>query len=98
MQISTQESAETIYDTEELKGFARSMSELQMLLLILVILYFFVPTQPIINHESLITTMVIYAVFVMSFEPLETRPGKLGYDRLHHNRPLAYRTCREPLA
>ena len=67
MEISTQKSAETIYDTEELKGFARSMSELQMLLLILVILYFFVPTQPIINHESFITTMVVYAVFVMSF-------------------------------
>ena len=66
----TQGSSETIYDTEELKGFARSMSELQMLLLILVILYFFVPTQPIINHETLITTMVIYAVFVMSFRYL----------------------------
>ncbi len=27
-------SPDTVYDTEELKGFARSMSELQMLLLI----------------------------------------------------------------
>jgi diguanylate cyclase (GGDEF)-like protein len=60
-------SPDTVYDTEELKGFARSMSELQMLLLILVILYFFIPTQPVINHDTLITTMVIYAVFVMSF-------------------------------
>ena len=67
MDNPTQSSPETICDTEELKGFARSMSELQMLLLILVILYFFVPTQSITNRESLITTMVIYAVFVMSF-------------------------------
>jgi diguanylate cyclase (GGDEF)-like protein len=60
-------SPDTLYDTEELKGFARSLSELQVLLLILVFLYYFVPTQPIINHETLIATMAIYTVFVMSF-------------------------------
>lgn len=60
-------SPNTLYETQELRGFARSLSELQLLLLILVFLYYFVPTQPIINHETLIATMVIYTVFVMSF-------------------------------
>ena len=60
-------SPDTLCDTQELRGFARSLSELQVLLLILVFLYYFVPTQPIINHDTLIATMVIYTVFVMSF-------------------------------
>jgi diguanylate cyclase (GGDEF)-like protein len=67
MEHSIKNSSDTIYHTEELKGFSRSISEIQMLLLILVILYFFVPTQPITNHDGLITTMVVYAVFVISF-------------------------------
>ena len=55
------------YDKEELKGFARSMAELQWLLLILVILYFFIPTRPITDSDSLIISMVSYAAFVMLF-------------------------------
>ena len=67
MDYSTKRNSDPGYDSEELKGFARSMSELQMLLLILVILYFFIPTQPVTNHDDLITTMVVYAAFVISF-------------------------------
>jgi len=55
------------YDQEELKGFARSMAELQWLLLILVILYFFIPTRPITDSDSLIISMVSYSAFVMVF-------------------------------
>jgi len=55
------------YDKEELKGFARSMAELQWLLLILVILYFFIPTRPITDSDSLIISMVSYSVFVLLF-------------------------------
>ena len=66
------------YDTEELRGFARSMAELQWLLLILVILYFFIPTRPITDSNALIITMVSYAVFVLlfrysNFQARETR-------------------------
>ncbi len=67
MNKDSRNSPDTLYDTQELRGFARSLSELQVLLLILVFLYYFVPTQPIINHETLIATMVIYTVFVMAF-------------------------------
>ncbi|MCG6899230.1 MAG: GGDEF domain-containing protein [Gammaproteobacteria bacterium] len=59
-----------VYDKEELKGFARSMAELQWLLLILVILYFFIPTRPITNSDSLIITMVSYFAFVIVFRYL----------------------------
>jgi diguanylate cyclase (GGDEF)-like protein len=55
------------YDKEELKGFTRSMAELQWLLLILAILYFFIPTRPITDSDSLIISMVSYAAFVMLF-------------------------------
>jgi len=55
------------YDKEELKGFTRSMAELQWLLLILVILYFFIPTRPITDSDGLIIAMVSYSIFVMLF-------------------------------
>ncbi len=54
-------------DAEELKGFARSMAELQWLLLILVILYFFIPTGPINNSDAMIAAMVGYSAFVLLF-------------------------------
>ena len=63
--ISDQNSS--ILDKEELKGFSRSMAELQWLLLILVILYFFIPTRPITDSDSLIITMVSYSVIVLLF-------------------------------
>ncbi len=68
----------SIFDKEELKGFSRSMAELQWLLLILVILYFFIPTRPITNNDGLIVTMVSYSGFVllfryMNFQSRETR-------------------------
>lgn len=68
----------SIIDKEELKGFSRSMAELQWLLLILVILYFFIPTRPITNNDGLIITMVSYSVFVLlfryiNFQSRETR-------------------------
>lgn len=68
----------SIFDKEELKGFSRSMAELQWLLLILVILYFFIPTRPITNNDGLIITMVSYSGFVllfryMNFQSRETR-------------------------
>ena len=60
----------SIYDKEELKGFSRSMAELQWLLLILAILYFFIPTRPITDSDSMIITMVCYFAFVLLFRYL----------------------------
>jgi diguanylate cyclase (GGDEF)-like protein len=55
------------YEKEELKGFSRSMAELQWLLLILVILYFFIPVDTISDTEGLILAMVSYSGFVLLF-------------------------------
>ena len=68
----------TDFDAEELKGFSRSMAELQWLLLILVILYFFIPIRAISNTDAMVVTMVAYAVFVLvfryfNFQARETR-------------------------
>jgi diguanylate cyclase (GGDEF)-like protein len=65
-------------DSSELKGFARSMAELQWLLLILVALYFFIPTGPLENTDAVIVSMVGYSAFVLlfryfSFRVRETR-------------------------
>jgi diguanylate cyclase (GGDEF)-like protein len=57
----------SLYESEELKGFSRSMTELQWLLLILVILYFFVPTRPITNEDAVIVTLITYTALVMIF-------------------------------
>jgi diguanylate cyclase (GGDEF)-like protein len=59
-----------IYDSiesEELRGFSRSIAELQWLLLILVILYFFIPTGPLNNPDAIIASMVGYTAFVLLF-------------------------------
>jgi diguanylate cyclase (GGDEF)-like protein len=57
----------SIHEGEELQGFTHSMSELQWLLLILVMLYFHIPTRPIENPENLVTVMVSFAGFVLMF-------------------------------
>jgi diguanylate cyclase (GGDEF)-like protein len=78
MQQVASDQNSSIFDKEELKGFSRSMAELQWLLLILVILYFFIPTRPITDSDGLIITMVSYSGFVllfryMNFQSRETR-------------------------
>ena len=67
MQDSCIEQVTTDFDAEELKGLSRSMAELQWLLLILVILYFFIPIREISNTDALMVTMVAYALFVLVF-------------------------------
>lgn len=62
--------ASSVFEEEELRGFSRSMAELQWLLLILAVLYFFIPTRPITNTDAVIITMVCYATFVMAFRYL----------------------------
>ena len=51
----------------ELKSFSRSMAELQWLMLIIVMVYFFIPTNTIDAPENLIAVMCGYAVFVLLF-------------------------------
>lgn len=58
------------FDAEELRGFSRSMAELQWLLIILAILYFFIPTRPISDTNAMIITLVCYSGLVMLFRYL----------------------------
>jgi diguanylate cyclase (GGDEF)-like protein len=69
----------SVFENEELKGFARSIAELHWLLLILAILYFFVPTQAITNEDAIIVTFISYAAFVMMFRyfNFHTRESRL---------------------
>jgi diguanylate cyclase (GGDEF)-like protein len=60
----------SVFEEEELRGFSRSMAELQWLLLILAVLYFFIPTSPIHDTDALIVIMVCYATFIMAFRYL----------------------------
>ena len=70
MQRSIISPINSTYEKEELKGFSRSMAELHWLLLILVILYFFIPIQPVEHVDGLILTMVSYSGFVLLFRYL----------------------------
>jgi hypothetical protein len=54
----------------ELHGFTHSMTELHWLLLILVMLYFHIPTRPIDNPDGLVAVMVSFAGFVLPFRYL----------------------------
>ena len=67
MALKLKSRASSVFEEEELRGFSRSMTELQWLLLILAVLYFFIPTRPITNTDAVIITMVSYAAFVMTF-------------------------------
>lgn len=51
----------------ELKGFSRSLTEIEFLLLILVILYYVVPGTDIANPFLMTVSMLVYAVFVLGF-------------------------------
>jgi diguanylate cyclase (GGDEF)-like protein len=70
MQHSIKHQVTSTYEKEELKGFSRSMAELQWLLLILVILYFFIPIRTVDNTDGLILTMLSYSGFVLLFRYL----------------------------
>ena len=69
---------------DELKGFSRTVAELEWLLLVLVLLYYVVPTTDIIDQWSMLVAMAIYAVFVIAFRysKLFTRetPWKLAVE------------------
>jgi diguanylate cyclase (GGDEF)-like protein len=68
----------------ELKSFSRSMAELQWLMLIIVMVYFFTPTHTIEAPDTLIGIMSGYAVFVLLFRyagtRLEDTPWKLAIE------------------
>jgi diguanylate cyclase (GGDEF)-like protein len=57
----------SITEGDDLQGYTRSMAELQWLLLILVMLYFYIPTRPIDNPDVLIVSMVSFTGFVLLF-------------------------------
>jgi len=59
-----------VYEAEDLRRFSRSMAELQWLLLILVLLYYFIPIHPISDSDALILVMVCYAASVIVFRYL----------------------------
>ena len=51
----------------ELRGFSRTLAELEWLLLALVLLYFVLPTTLILDRWSMLVATVVYAAFVISF-------------------------------
>ena len=51
----------------ELKGFSRSIAEIEWLLLVLVILYYVAPGSQIDDAFSLVVSMVLFAIFVLVF-------------------------------
>lgn len=54
-------------EQEELRGFSRSIAEIEWLLLILGLLYLFVPSAVITDRGYVIGAMVGFAAFVVSF-------------------------------
>jgi diguanylate cyclase (GGDEF)-like protein len=54
-------------DDVEIKGFSRSIAELEWLLLILVLLYFVSPGAIIDDRPGVIVSMLVYAAWVIAF-------------------------------
>lgn len=52
---------------DQLRGFARSLAEMEWLILILVLLYLAVPDAPVTDRDMLIAFMVAYSVFIVGF-------------------------------
>jgi diguanylate cyclase (GGDEF)-like protein len=60
----------------QLRGFARTVSEVEWLLLFLVVLYLFVVVPSLAGHPALVGTMIAFAAFVLVFRyarPLGSR-------------------------
>ena len=76
----------SIFEEGQLRGFFHSMAELQWLLLVLVILYFCIPTRPIDDPDALIAIMVSFAGFELLFRYLKVHARgsrwKLGIETL----------------
>ena len=51
----------------EIQGFSRTLAELEWLVLVLVLLYFVVPSNVIVEQWEVVLAMVIYASFIISF-------------------------------
>ncbi|OGT34716.1 MAG: hypothetical protein A2W28_08605 [Gammaproteobacteria bacterium RBG_16_51_14] len=54
-------------DQQELKGFSRSIAELEWLLIILVLLYFFTPAMVAESQPQVVVGMIFYTAFFMTF-------------------------------
>jgi diguanylate cyclase (GGDEF)-like protein len=67
MKSKIPERVRSIHEGDDLRNFTHSMAELQWLLLILVMLYFYIPTRPIDKPDALIAVMVSFAGFVLLF-------------------------------
>jgi len=55
---------------QELRGFSRSIAELEWLILVLVLLYTQVPGTRVDNSSALVAAMVVFAAFVIFFHYL----------------------------
>ncbi len=60
-----------LFEVEDLRGFSRSMAALQWLLLVLVLIYYFIPIRPITDRDSLIIIMVSHSASVALFRCLK---------------------------
>ena len=80
MQTVDKDQDSDIYKIEELElsGFSRSITEIEWLLLILVLLYFVLPGMSIENSLGVVISMVAFAVFVLGFHYLNffTMPAR----------------------
>lgn len=69
---------------DELQGFSRTLAELEWLLLVLVLLYYVLPSTVILSKLGMLVAMAAYVVFVISFRysKLFTREtqGKLAVE------------------
>lgn len=66
---ANEKQSSSILDIEqiELKGFSRSIAEIEWLLLILVMLYYVSPEARVDNPFGLVSAMILFAVFVILF-------------------------------
>jgi len=67
MKLRIPERVRSLHEVDDLRSFSHSMAELQWLLLILVMLYFYIPTRPIDKPDALVAVMVSFAGFVLLF-------------------------------
>ncbi|MBI2993705.1 MAG: GGDEF domain-containing protein [Gammaproteobacteria bacterium] len=58
------------FDETELKGFSRSVAEIEWLLLVLVLLYYVAPDLYVANENRVLVGMGAFAAFILSFRYL----------------------------
>jgi len=84
--VNFNETDELKIEREQLRGFSRTLAEIEWLLIVLVILYMEIPGSLVKDRPTIILALISFAVFIFFFH-------YYGLHKIHSRWKLAIETC-----